>query len=220
VAVEAPPAPPVTATHVSDGTVEVHIESRDKMVLLEHRIGPSAPWEAACEGSCDKRLPVSDEYRVLGTGLNDSRAFNLDGTKDRVVLKVVAGEHKRETIGKIILIGGGALIVAGILTIAIGSHPSETFQADGTTNNTNFDILTAGTALILGGLVGGVYGGATWYNNRHSHVGGDVQGNTPTRDPRDVNKEDASIPRPELTGMRTPAPMAPIFQIPLINRSF
>jgi uncharacterized membrane protein YidH (DUF202 family) len=193
------------------------------MVLLEHRSAPNAPWESACEGSCDRRLPIADEYRVIGTGINGSRPFNLDGTKgDKVVLKVVAGEHKRENIGKYILIGGGALIVAGIVVIAVGSHPSQTFQADGTTNNTNFDVLTAGTALILGGLVGGVYGGATWYNNRHSHVGGDVQGVGPARDPHATRDEDASIVRPELTatGMRTPAPVAPMFQIPLLNRSF
>jgi uncharacterized membrane protein YidH (DUF202 family) len=188
--------------HVADGTVEVHVEARDKMVLLEHRSAPS----------------------VLGTGINDSHAFSLDGTKgDRVTLRVVAGEHKRENLGKFILIGGAALIAGGIITIAAGSHPSQTFQADGTTNNTNFDVLTVGTALILGGIIGSVYGGATWYNNHHSHVGGDVQGATPLLNPKDVNKEDASTVRPELvgfTGMRTPGPVAPMFQIPLINRTF
>jgi hypothetical protein len=212
-----PPPPPVVeatgpAVHVADGTVEVHIESKHKTLALEHRPAPNAPWELACEGTCDKRLPVGDEYMIVGGGLNESHPFNLDGSKgDRIILRVGAGERSRETMGKWFLIGGSALIVAGVLVIAIGSHPSETFRADGTTNNTNFDVLTTGTALILGGVIGGIYGGGTWYNNRRTHVAGDVVAPAPAR---------GSLPPLEQTGLRTPAPIAPIFTIPLINRTF
>jgi hypothetical protein len=226
-AAEAPAAPaaeaPAAPAH-TDGTVEVHVESTNWWMSLEHRSGPNAPWEPACEEKCDKRLPVADDYRVVGIGLSPSRPFNLDASKgDKLTLKIVVGEHRKEKVGMWILIGGGALIVAGILTIAIGSHPSQTFQADGTTNDTNFDVLTVGTTLILGGLIGGIYGGATWYNNSHSHVGGDSVG-APTAEPKDQ----ASLipPKPvfwgstEQTGMRMQGSVAPIFQIPIINRSF
>jgi hypothetical protein len=226
-----PPAPPaaviVEAPAHTDGTVEVHVDSTNWWMSLEHRSGPNAPWEPACEEKCDKRLPVADEYRVVGVGLSPSRPFTLDGSKgDKITLKVVVGEHRKEKVGMWVLIGGGALIVAGILTIAIGSHPSETFQADGTTNNTNFDILTVGTGLIVGGLIASIYGGATWYNNTHSHVGGDTIGapGPVSKDPKD----DASLlsPKPvfwgstEQTGMRMQGSVAPVFQIPIINRSF
>jgi hypothetical protein len=217
-----PPPPPVpaaptataapAATPGADGLVEVRIENKGKAIRLEHRSAPNAPWEPACEDQCKTRVPVADEYRVVGTGINESKVFHLNASQgDHVELRVITGESSKERIGKYVLIGGGALIVAGILTMAIGCHPGDTFTLDGTTNQTNFDVLTVGTSLVLAGVVGGLYGGATWYNNTQSHVGGDVMGAAPTR---------GSIPAPEQTAMRPSMPGIQAYQIPIFRTTF
>jgi hypothetical protein len=203
---DAPPPAPAAAT--ADGTVLVHIETHERG-NLERRSAPGGAWEFACEAPCDKRLPVGDQYHFVGAGVNESRVFNLDGSRgDRVVLYLGGGDKQREKIGKWTVVGAGALFVAGILTIAIGSHPSHTFQADGTTNNSNFNVLAVGTSLIVVGLAGGLFGGAWWYGNSRSHVTGDVLGAPPAR---------GSLPPAQQTGMRMPVPAAQTFEVPVLR---
>lgn len=205
-----PTTPAPAAPRATDGTVQVHVESTLK-VNLERRTATTAAWEFVCESPCDQRTAVGYEYRVTGKNVNDSRPFQLDTSKgDTVVVRVAPGEKDKERLGTYVLIGGGALIVAGIIIMAVGVHPSQTFRDDGTTNNTNWDVLTVGTAMIVGGVVGGLVGSAFVINNGHSRAGGDVQAAPPAR---------GSLPLPQ-TGMRTPGPVAPQLIVPLFSTTF
>jgi hypothetical protein len=163
------PAAPVAAT----GTVNVHIKS-DAPVTLEHRATPSAAWETSCSSPCDVAVPVGDEFQVSGDGLNPSKPFHLDASKGKVSLDVSVGRKSSQKVGTGVAIAGAAFGVAGILVIALGAKPSSTFNAQGTTSTAHTNDLFIGGALLLGGAIAAIYGGAMIVNNGNSSVNGDV----------------------------------------------
>ena len=164
---------------VADGLVEVHIQTKE-LVALEHRTGPDAAWQVACETPCDTRLPAGDEYRVTGRGLNDSEVFALTSPKGNVVrIHVAPGFTKRERIGKIMTIGGGVVLVGAVVIGLAAADPSKTFNADGSTNNYNWNVIAVGTGFALAGLTTAIFGASWWYDNAHTRIGGDIQGEQP-----------------------------------------
>ncbi len=44
--------PAAPAAQAGDGLVKIHIATKE-LVSLEHRSGPGAPWQFACETPCD-----------------------------------------------------------------------------------------------------------------------------------------------------------------------
>jgi hypothetical protein len=198
-----------TVAASTDGTLLVHIDSPQK-VSLERRSSPSAAWEHACESPCDGRLPVGDQYRIVGTGMNDSNPFTLDGSKgDRAVLLVAPGTKQKAAIGEGLLIGGAVLLVGAVVFGAIGACPSCTFQANGTTDTTNTDVIGAATGLAVIGLATGVFGAAWWVDNSHSRVSGAVQAAPPAR---------GGLDPALVAGMRGPMPgMTQAFTVPVLH---
>jgi hypothetical protein len=198
-------APPV----VAEGTVVVHINSPAK-VNLERRGAVNAPWEFACEAPCDQRLPATDQYRIVGTNLNESDAFYLDAAKgDKLTLEVAPGEKNKQKIGLWVLIGGAVFFVAGAIVIAAGS--SNQFDQDGTLSSSRSNALAGGVTLMLVGVTGAIFGGAWMWGNSRSHVGGDTMAPAPVR---------GSLPSVVNTGMRMPTVAPVAFSIPVLAGSF
>jgi hypothetical protein len=194
----------------TDGTLMVHLETPSP-ISLEHRAGPQAAWEHACDSPCDVRLPVGDQYRIVGgADINESNSFVLDGSKgDRAVLYVAPGSKNRQKIGTGVLIGGAVLFVGGVVGGLAASCPSCTFQANGTTDNRNFLAIGIGTGLAVVGLSAGIFGASWMVNNAHSQVSGAVQAAPPARGANDPVY---------VTGMRAPVPpMTQSMNIPLLK---
>jgi hypothetical protein len=202
-----PPASPAATTPAApstDGTVLVHIDSPQK-VTLEHRSSPSASWEHACESPCDGRLSVGDQYRIVGTGINESNPFTLDGTKgDRAVLLVAPGTEQKAKIGEGLLIGAGIVLVGSVVFGFAASCPSCTFSVNtgGQSNTTNFDVIGVATGLATLSVATGIFGAAWWVDNQHSRVSGAVQAAPPARgglDPAAVAGSGLRAPMPGMT---------------------
>jgi hypothetical protein len=215
VATPAPaPAAPASAAVVvvasTDGTVLVHLETPSP-VSLEHRAGPQAAWEHGCDSPCDARMPVGDEYRIVGgSDINQSNSFILDGSKgDRAVLYVAPGSKNRQKIGTGILIGGAVVLVGGVIGGLAAACPSCTFQANGTTDNQNWLAIGIGTGLAVVGLSAGIFGASWLVNNAHTQVSGAVQAAPPARGAADPVY---------VTGMRsTVPPMTQSVNFPLLK---
>jgi hypothetical protein len=197
----------------ADGKVRVHIQTKE-LVTLEHRSGPDAPWEHGCETPCDVRLPAADEYRVVGIGLNESVPFSLTAPNgDVVTIHVAPGIKSRAKTGEIMTFTGAVLLV-GAVVVGIGaSDPGKTFQANGVTDNYNWDVIAVGTTVAVAGLITGILGGAWWYDNSHSRVAGDVQQGA------DQPARGSNEPR-YLTGMRMGAPNIQAYTAPLFSTTF
>jgi hypothetical protein len=219
-AAPAPAAAPAAAT-ASDGTVAIHLNS-DSPVTLQHRSGENSAWETLCTSPCDAKGPVGDQYLLTGEGLNDSKVFNIDGSKGKVTLDVSPGSKKKAVVGTGFLIGGGVVLLTGLIwAIAESSGPlhadtnSPGFLSGagsndgGTTHIDHTNGLFAAGALIFAGVCAGLYGAGTMLANRHTDVDGDVAKDQPSRGENDVPTRTAQIKLP-----------TPTFSVPLFQGSF
>jgi hypothetical protein len=171
------PAAPATVVvapaAAPSGSVTVHLNAPSK-VALEHRAAGHEAWEFVCNSPCDQAVSPTDEYRVTGAGLNESRPFVLDTSNgDKITLDITPGTHSKFTAGEWILVGGGVFIVGGVVALLAGSSSNTAPGNDGTvttTKNTNW--IFVGSGLILTGVIGGLVGGALMYDNAHTHVDG------------------------------------------------
>lgn len=204
------PAPPTgqTTAAAPTGMVEVHIKS-DAPVTLSHRASATSAWETACSSPCDTSVPVGDEYQVSGDGLNASKPFRLDASKGKVTLDVSVGKKSSQSIGTGLLIGAAVVAVVGVVFIAV-SKPSSTFQADGTTSTAHTNDIFTGGALLLGGAIAAIYGGAMIVNNGNSAVNGDVAKPPPAYGANDVPSKVA----------QNPVPNVPTFIAPVLHFNF
>jgi hypothetical protein len=171
---DAPAAAPATpAPAATPGTVTVHVNAPQK-VSLEHRAAGHETWDFACNSPCDQALSSTDEYRIVGAGLNESHAFKLDTSNgDKITLDVTPGTHSKYTTGEWVLIGGGVFIVGGVVALLAGSSSNAVQGADGTvTSSKNTNWIFVGTSLIVAGVIGGLVGGSFMYDNAHTHVDG------------------------------------------------
>ncbi len=142
--------------------------------------------------------------------MNDSKPFHLDAAKGKVTLDVSVGKKSSQKVGTGVAIAGAALGVAGILVIALGAKPSSTFTPDGTTSTAHTNDLFLGGALLLGGAIAAIYGGAMIVNNGSSAVNGDVGKAPPAYGANDVPTKIA----------QNPVPNVPTFIAPVLNFAF
>jgi hypothetical protein len=203
------PAAPASGPAPAVGTVLVHIKS-DEPVTLQHRANENAAWETSCSTPCDLPVPVGDEFQVTGDGLNASKPFHLDASKGKVTLDVTAGKKSSQKVGVGVAIGGAALGVAGILVMALGAPPSETFDGQ-TTHTAHTNDLFIGGALVLGGVIFGIYGGAMIVNNGNSDVAGDVSKPAPVYGKVDDGPSKIA---------QSPVPNVPTFVAPVLHFNF
>jgi hypothetical protein len=139
---------------------------------LESRPAGTLRWEHVCTSPCDAKASVSAEYRIVGTGLTESKPFVLDASKGKVTLTVTPGIHDKERTGLWILAGGGALFVIGTIIVIAGANAKT--DPDGTIGLANTSTIFAGEALMFAGVGGAIFGGAWMLDNAHSGVAGDV----------------------------------------------
>jgi hypothetical protein len=195
----APQPAPSTSTKV-----KVHIDGPVD-VPLERRSAANAPWEHACNAPCDEAQPADYEYRFGMTNDSpESEPFKLVTTKgDSITIKAEPADKKKKKLAPYILIGSAVVAVAGIVIIAAGVRPSETFDADGQTHHTNINLITAGTLLLAAGATGGVVGASFYLRNNNTRAEGDVQ----------------RIPEPSKAGS-APAPRGAAFMLPIWSGTF
>jgi hypothetical protein len=171
----APPPDVAPTPAVAPGTVIVHINS-EKKVTLEKRTSATSPWEHVCNSPCDLATSTSDQYQILGEELNASAPFILDASGgEKVTLDVTPGYHNKGARGGWILAGGALLVIGGVVTILAGSKSAYVGGADATvTNNTNTDFISAGSVVILAGVIVGITGASFMYDNAHTKVNGPI----------------------------------------------
>lgn len=169
-----PPPPPsddAAPAAKADG-IPLHVDSAT-VADLEHRATPSSPWENVCVTPCDVQAKPGEQYRVLGMDISPSEPFVIDGSKGKVTLKVRPGSIRKSRTGLWLLGGAGALGIASIITLIAGGA-FDGFGDGGVVSQGRTDALFAGSFMLIGALGLGVWGGATWYNNKTSTVDGPV----------------------------------------------
>ncbi len=143
---------------------------------LEKRSTPGSAWEHVCNSPCDVPTTTTEEYRVLGENLNDSKPFVLDASQgEKITLDVSPGVHNKAALGGWVVAGGAVLAVGGIVTLVAGSKSNYVAGDNGTgTPNSNTDWIFVGSGLLLAGVVAGLTGGALMYDNAHTKVDGAI----------------------------------------------
>lgn len=131
------PAPPPTLRNTKS-KVLVHVES-PRHVTLEHKAVASEEWNAVCESPCDRSLPRTGAYRIVGSDIVSSGDFDLQETADeRIVLHVNPGT-KSAHYGGIVAFGAGALVFLAGAVVVSGKRDDPAGD-------------TAGTVAIVAGL--------------------------------------------------------------------
>jgi hypothetical protein len=173
---KAPPAKseaaaPAPVSTTPAGTVMVHIDA-PLAVSLARREAGSTRFEPACVSPCDQAMPIEGEYQITGGEMSPSKPFLLDAKKGKVVLTVSPGTAKKQKIGLYTLIGSGVLFVGGALVTLIGANAKT--NASGEIPQSNTGTIFVGEIMMLTGVVGGIFGGAWYLDNRTTGVDGDV----------------------------------------------
>jgi hypothetical protein len=213
----------VVATPVVDGKVKVHIHTKE-LVTLEHRPNPSAPWQHGCETPCDERFPAGDEFRIVGVGIATSNPFSLTTPKGDVVkLYVAPGVKSKAKVGEFLTFTGATLIVGALVVGLAAADPSSVFNANGTTDNYNYNVIAVATTVAVAGIITGVLGGAWWYDNSRTRVAGDAQEQEPEKRPPNPDSDYVArrAVEPEApTGMRAATPVRESYSAPLFVTHF
>ena len=135
-------------------TAIVHVEA-DRPVVLE-RSERNGPWAPACSSPCDRDLPISSMYRVLGAGVRASIPFQLAARAgERIVVRV-------SSASKVRFIGGFVIAGLGLASVGVGALVLENKQIEALGYGSRTDdgpSKTAGQIMMVGGatvMLGGV----------------------------------------------------------------
>jgi hypothetical protein len=108
---------------------------------------------------------------IIGKGIHRSKPFQIDAShRGRVNLSVTPGSKSKRTTGIWVLGGSGAVTLGGLIVLAAGIAPSQTFSADGMTHNENQTAIAVGSLLVVAGITGGITGGAWMLDNSRTAV--------------------------------------------------
>ena len=112
------PAPPAATRPM----VVVHLEA-PQPVSLEVRNGDDDDWEVLCTAPCDRAVPATEVYRIIGPGLRPSNTFHLD-PGSRVTLRVDPSSSGGRTGAVVVtVVGGVALVpVVGVTALVVGGE--------------------------------------------------------------------------------------------------
>jgi hypothetical protein len=188
------PAPALGLVPPSSGSVLVHLDADDG-VVLEHIAPGSGRWRPACTAPCDAELPLADQYRIGGDSIRRSRPFVLVGNPGQHVLISVSPASKGAFTGGIALSSvGAAAFGLGLVVLLIGAIGTCTEEddfgvCDATTPNNGLE--TTGVVITLAG-VGMMIGGIVL-----------VASNSRTRETQSLSAF-APLPRPDTAWLRTP----------------
>jgi hypothetical protein len=160
------PKPAVEVPPSDTKTVSVKAETE---VLVEHREGANAPWKHVCASPCSF-APVGGEYRVIGVNVSPSEPFAVTGPG---ALKIDIGSAPKMRRGMWLTgIGGGVMAIGLVFVIAAQAFADP--GPGGIIREDKIPFLAVGTSFLFAGAGVGIYGGATYYDNRRSTVTGPV----------------------------------------------
>jgi hypothetical protein len=130
--------------------VWVHVEaSKGVRLLQEPMVGE--PWRTACFAPCDRPLPITGRYQVVGGGFRPSTVFTLDapsGTEETLV--VDDPSRTLSTVGVVGLVSGPIVTAVGLfvtLSLLGGDGPNPPVLYTG------FAVMGAGLVALVGGIV-------------------------------------------------------------------
>lgn len=110
----AAPAAPAPAPPAKEELAFVHVTT-PKPVIVYRRPPGSIAWEQVCASPCDKELPVSGTYRVVGNGVAAKELGLQANPGERVEIKV----DPSSTFG---MLAGGVLMAAGVVGAVVASE--------------------------------------------------------------------------------------------------
>jgi hypothetical protein len=147
------PAPAPKPAPVSEGpTARVHIES-DRPVSLERHVSGRV-WTFVCAAPCDADVPISQEYRIGGSGVRSSRGFNLAARAGEHVTLDVTTSSTGGFAGGIVLTSlGGLTMVVGLMLVLVGSAQADEHRTFGSTATGSSLYTNDGSANITGGEI-------------------------------------------------------------------
>jgi hypothetical protein len=70
-------------------------------------------WDTVCSSPCGRDLPRAALFRVTGSGITASAAFNLPSHRPEVTLRVRAGDSRWYWTGVILACAGGSFVLGG-----------------------------------------------------------------------------------------------------------
>ncbi len=177
----APSAGPAARAHVAS----------DRPVSVEMRRPGERRWTVACQSPCDQDLSLSYDYRIVGTGVKRSGAFQLDGgAGQRVEIGVQTGT-------KLGYYGGASLLVVGIAGLTFGALLMVWTTLPFGRSNGGETVAIGGASAAVG--AGGIIAGAFMMAGNRTSVnqGSDARGSV-TRSPtwHDRSVVEAAMPEP------------------------
>jgi hypothetical protein len=144
--------------------IKVHVEG-DPNLVVERRIEDTDLWESVCTGACDRKLPLTGRYRLLGRGIRESLWIALvPPEKDALKLDVKAGYSAAWAGGIALVAIGATTLFAGTVGFIVGANQHQlevpcTFGSDCTQQENHSVAIAGGMAFIVGALlVGGGIG--------------------------------------------------------------
>lgn len=108
-----PPHPPPPPAMVGP-FVRVHIKASGTAYLYRRAEG-TADYVTVCESPCDAEMPLSDSYKLGGSGFKTTEPFKLHGHPGDTVRLNIEGAS---VLG---VVGGSAVAFAGTMALGVGS---------------------------------------------------------------------------------------------------
>ncbi|HEY8089662.1 MAG TPA: hypothetical protein VIF09_17500, partial [Polyangiaceae bacterium] len=111
-----------TAAVPAKPMVVVHLDA-PQPVSLEVRNGDDDDWEVLCTAPCDRAVPATEVYRVVGPGMRPSNTFHLS-PGGRLTLQVEpSSSGGRAGAVVVTVVGAVALVpVAGVTAVLVGGE--------------------------------------------------------------------------------------------------
>ncbi|MCA9633718.1 MAG: hypothetical protein KC766_38970 [Myxococcales bacterium] len=115
---EEAPALPSPPNAPAEAGSYVEIQTQEPNVSLsQFSEGRDPPWRAVCLAPCGQAVDPSARYRIAGRGIMKSDPFEIPAGR-RVRLNVDAGTRSNNTLGWVLLVGGGVAMGPGLSLLA------------------------------------------------------------------------------------------------------
>jgi hypothetical protein len=201
-------------------TAVVHVQS-DGPVVVERRVGRS--WVYACSSPCDADLPITGTYRISGTEIRNTPAFQLNARPgDHVILDVTSASKGSFKSGIALTgVGGGAMIVGAIILLYVAVFDAAA-SAEGIPNPSDDGTWnTAGGVLLAGGAAALVVGILLMTGNSHSGIEQSQGAQRPRSDAEAQRpRNDAWLRTPTWHDDKGAAPVPKAIGVPLFETKF
>lgn len=147
--VATPSAAPAARQGKTGPMVRVHIVSKKAVQLYRQSAGE---WHEACTSPCDEDMPLGDEYRISGSGIHQSRDFQLEGAPgSRVVLTINPGSRTAFVAGGVVMAVGGLVDYFSLVAFAAAAGESGSSCYYGSSSSSSYSSYHCGSRNHGGG---------------------------------------------------------------------